>query len=182
MKLLDVSLVDAPLKADQFTFLNDNDYPFVLLGYQIKNLYDQERFKFNKQFKCVDVAHCTPCEEKLPRFFRGIKLELKKDFYSLLDRLDILSVQDDKLLSVYKNILSEFNLTCNNCFAYLKKNIYPVDSECLKDIALSNHDINFYYENLLDTKNVALYQSLGYLVIYILNNKKVSKFETKNIF
>jgi hypothetical protein len=30
-------------------------------------------------------------------------------------------------LVVYQNLLSEFNLTCNDCYAYFKSGIYPID-------------------------------------------------------
>ncbi len=40
----------------------------------------------------------------------------------------------DMNLVVYQNLLSEFNLTCDDCYAYFKSGIYPIDFKKFRDL------------------------------------------------
>ena len=47
---------------------------------------------------------------------------------------------DKKLIKELVDKLSEFNLTCNDCYAYFKSGIYPIDFNkfrCLTDDKIS---------------------------------------------
>jgi len=180
VNILDVSLVDEPLDVSAFSYLTDNDYPCALLGVQIKNLYDQKRLQFNSAYNSVDVIHCVPNEHIMPKFFRGIKLNLNSNLTPLIEKLDTLNFTNKNIINNYKNILSEFNLTTNNCYAFLQKGTYPIDSECLDFCTKINEPIETIYENIFSNTDVATFQNYGYLVIYILSNKNVSKTTTKD--
>ena len=179
MNILDGCLADEPLEVGSFTYLTDSDYPYALLGVQIKNMYDQKRLKFNQNCNPVDVIHCFPNEHIMPKFFRGIKINLNNNLTTLIEKLDTLDFTNKNIIANYKNILSEFNLTADNCFAFLQKGTYPIDSECL-DICTSIEPIETIYENVFNNTDVAPFQNYGYLVIYILSNKNINKTTTKD--
>lgn len=180
MNILDVSLADEPLDVNEFSYLSDENYPCALLGVQIKNLYDQKRLQFNKEFNISNIIHCVPNEQIMPKFFRGVELKLNNNLNTLIEKLDTLDFSSKNIILNYKNILSEFNLTANNCFAFLQKGTYPVDSECLDYCTKNNEPIEYIYENAFKNTGVASFQNYGYLVIYILSNKNFQKTTIKN--
>lgn len=179
--MLDVELVNEPLDIDSFSYLNDEDYPTCILGFQLKNLYDQKRLIINKNYNPVDIIHLVPNDAVLPKFFRGININLKKEILPLIGHLDLLGTQNRSAISVdnYKNILKNYNLSCSNCYAYLNKGIYPVDSECLNSISSTNITQDELYESVLIHEPYT-FQTFGYFVIYILSNKNIYKTPTKN--
>lgn len=180
MNILDINLVDEPLDVGEFSYLTDTDYPCALLGVQIKNSYDQKRLQFNSSYNPVNLIHCVPNEHIMPKFFRGIKLKLNNNLNTLIEKLDTLEFTNKNIINNYKNILSEFNLTADNCFAFLQKGTYPIDSECLDCCAKNSEPIECIYEKIFNNKNVASFQNYGYLVIYILSNKNFKKITTKD--
>jgi hypothetical protein len=182
MSLLDINLVDEPLNIDSFSYLNDEDYPVCLVGFQLKNLYDQKRLIFNKKFNSIDIIHLIPEESILPTFFRGVKFDINPKYNYFIKKLEALgTLRSLKIeLNYYKELLKEYNLTCDNCYAYLRKGIYPIDSEHLSDFVLSNASIKTFYEFALDKSDKFNFQSIGYFVIYILSNKNIYSNTTNN--
>lgn len=181
MSMLDIELVNEPLDVDCFTYLNDDDYPLCVLGFQLKNLYDQKRLIINEKYNPKDFIHLVPNDAIAPKFLRGITLTLKKDFLPLITHLEALGTHDASAVSVesYKKILKQYNLTCENCYAYLNKGMYPIDSECLDTIASTNLTQDSLYCDVLE-HNDFTFQTFGYFVIYILSNKNISKTQTKS--
>lgn len=182
MTVLDINLVDEPLDIDSFSYLSDTDYPLFLLGFQLKNLYDQKRLIIKKEYNPVDVIHLVPGETVMPKFFRGIKINPLKKFDYLVKQLEALGGFNSEEINkdFYTEILNENNLSCNNCFAYLRKGIYPIDSEHLEYFTDSKFTQVDLYTKLLDNTEINNFQSLGYFVIYVLSNKNVYKTTTKN--
>lgn len=181
MNVLGLDLVDEPLDIDTFSYLEDTNYPYCILGFQLKNLYDQKRLVFKKELNSRDVIHLVPNDAIMPKFFRGIELKLKKEFLPFVKHLEMLGSTNKLSITTenYKSILKQYGLTCDNCFAYLNKGIYPVDSECLNILSTQQFNIDNLYTEYLETI-LPVYQSLGYFVIYILSNKNYYETTTKN--
>jgi len=180
--MLDINLIDEPLDIDSFSYLSDLDYPYCLLGFQLKNLYDQKRLVINKDYSPKDIIHLIPGETVMPKFFRGIKLSVNPRFNYLITKLESLgSIPSNEIdKKFYVETLNEYELSCNNCFAYLRKGIYPIDSEHLEyftDLKISQEEL---YSKVLDSSNLNAFQSLGYFVIYVLSNKNIFKSTTNN--
>ena len=156
MNVLDVNLADEPIDIDSFSYISDEEYPVALLGFQIKNLYDQKRLNINKDFNPTNIIHFIPGETVMPKFFRGIKLQLNSKFNYLVAKLEALGTLSTQEIDkkFYVELLNEYNLSCNNCFAYLRKGIYPIDSEHLNlitNLKLSQKDL---YSNVLEKNNI----------------------------
>jgi hypothetical protein len=81
----------------------------------------------------------------------------------------------------YESLLSEYNLTCKNCYAYLQKGIYPIDSECVGIFAKENINVVDLYTDAFNTKKVPQFQSCGYFTIFILSNRSVFRQGTDKI-
>jgi len=182
MTVLDINLAEEPLDIDTFSYLSDSDYPVTLLGFQLKNLYDQKRLIIKKEYNPIDIIHLVPDETVMPKFFRGIKITPLKRFDYLIKQLEALGSLNNETINkdFYTEILNENNLSCNNCFAYLRKGVYPIDSEHLEyftDSKLTQEDL---YTKMLDNSLINNFQSLGYFVIYVLSNKNIYKTTTNN--
>ena len=182
MNLLGVDLAEQPLDIDSFSYLNDKDYPLFLLGFQLKNLYDQKRLIIKKEYNPIDVIHFVPGESIMPKFFRGVKINLNSRFNYFVNKLEALSTSSTEKIDnkYYTELLNEYGLSCNNCFAYLRKGVYPIDSEhmdLISDTKLKQKDL---YTNMLDVSSVSGFQALGYFVIYVLSNKNIYNTTTKS--
>jgi len=182
MTVLDVNLVDEPLDIDSFSYLSDADYPYCLIGFQLKNLYDQKRLKINEKYSPKEIIHLIPGETVMPKFFRGIKININPKFNYLLTKLESLGTHLSEKVDkdFYVETLNEYNLSCNNCFAYLRKGVYPIDSEHLEYFTDSKITQEELYSKVLDCTGLNKFQSLGYFVIYVLSNKNIYKNTTNN--
>jgi hypothetical protein len=182
MNLLGIDLVEQPLDIDCFSYLDDKDYPLVLLGFQLKNLYDQKRLIIKPEYNPIDVIHFVPGESIMPKFFRGIKINVNARFNYLITKLEALGSSKTENINkdFYVETLNEHNLSCNNCFAYLRKGIYPIDSEHLDLFSNTKLNQSDLYTKLLDVQEVNSFQALGYFVIYVLSNKNIYNTTTKN--
>jgi hypothetical protein len=182
MNLLGIDLAEQPLDIDSFSYLNDKDYPLALLGFQLKNLYDQKRLVIKPEYNPVDVIHFVPGESIMPKFFRGIRIDVNTRFNYLINKLEALgSGKTEKInKEFYVETLNEHNLSCNNCFAYLRKGIYPIDSEHLDLFSNTKLKQSDLYTKVLDVQGVNNFQALGYFVIYVLSNKNTYNTTTKN--
>jgi len=175
MKLLDVELVNESLDIESFSYLCDQDYPYVMLGFQLKNLYDQKRIQINKKFESHDFIHFVPQELMMPKFFRGIKINVQKKYIPLINEL---ASKVNYTLEKYKVLLEQYNLSCDSCYAYFNNGVYPIDSEFVNTISTFQGPATC----ILSTEEIAHFQAISYPVIYILNNKNSSNTTTKTFY
>jgi len=180
--MLDINLAEEPLDIDSFSYLSDSDYPLCVLGFQLKNLYDQKRLVIKQEYNPVDVIHFVPGETAMPKFFRGIKINYNSKMDYLIKKIEALGSDNNSEINKnhYTQILNEHKLSCNNCFAFLRKGVYPIDSEHLQIFANTKLTQTELYSTVLEKTDASDFQSLGYFVIYILSNKNFYKTTTKN--
>ena len=182
MNLIDVDLAVEPLVPKDCNFIADKNYPFCLLGFQLKNAYDQLRLQFKAKYNITDYIHFLPDSEATPLFFRGINIRPNQKVSSLFKQLELFNVSLSELpIKKYKHVLSEYRLTCEDCFGSLQKGVYPIDGECINLITDNIVDLNDLYANAFNTKDVPLFQACGYFTIYILSNKSIYRTGTDKI-
>ena len=179
MALLDVNLCEQPLDVEEFSYLSDTDYPLCMLGFQIKNLYDQKRLVINKSFNPISVIHFVPNEPLEPKFFKGIRIAFKNKYLPLLKQLDALGTDHSIKLTknFYDNLLTKYNLKCDDCYAFLNRGIYPINGEYLNNLTDSKINMDDLYSKVLNTESG--FQSYGYFSIYVLSNKNIQNTTTK---
>jgi hypothetical protein len=182
MNLINTDLAIEPLATSSGSFIADKDYPVCVLGFQLKNLYDQCRLQLKSSYKFRDYIHFLPGSDATPTFFRGVIFSPKNNFLNLFRQLENFNLSlSDLPIKHYKNLLNEYSLTCNNCYAFLQKGIYPVDSECITKVSKNNFDLTDLYTNAFNTKEVPSFQLYGYFTIFILSNKSVFRHGTDNL-
>jgi len=182
MNFINVDLATEPLTPVDCNQIADKNYPFCLLGFQLKNAYDQSRLKFKKHYRILDYVHFLPDSSATPSFFRGIAFKPTQAVNSLFKQLEAFNVSLAELpVRKYEHVLSEYRLTCKDCYGALQKGVYPVDGECISLLSQSPIDLNDLYSNAFDTDSVPLFQSCGYFTIYILSNKSIYRTGTDKI-
>jgi hypothetical protein len=175
MTMVDVNSIQDPLDLDKFRLLSDDKYPYSIIGFQLKNSYDQQRIKVKSKYNTKDIIHLLPKAKVTPTFFRGIKIHIREKYLPLIEQFKKLNVIFNESISIdtYKNLLGEYGLSCNECYAFLKKGIYPIDGSCLANISNIDITLESLYENAFDTKTVPAFQSFSSFTIFILCNESL---------
>jgi hypothetical protein len=179
MTLVDVDSIQEPLTLDNFTVISKSKYPYSIIGFQLKNLYDQQRIRIKSKYNTKDIIHILPTVNLEATFFRGIKIYIREKYHPLLKQLSKLNLilNNEINTTIYKNLLNEYNLTCNECYAFLKKGVYPIDGQCLSKISNIDITLESLYENAFNTKSVPVFQSFSSFTIFILCNETVYRTE-----
>tara|TARA_R110000868_G_scaffold195048_4_gene440740 strand:+ start:5502 stop:6074 length:573 start_codon:yes stop_codon:yes gene_type:complete len=168
MKYLNLSLVDEPVEVEDFKMLTESDYPFVCAAVQIKNRFDQDRINFNKKYQADNIFHVIYDKGNVTCMcLKALPIKIKPDYKVLIKQLQINADPNPK---VYKNLLAEFDLSCDNCFAYLKSNTYPIDGKHLQKISATKLKEEDLYSKVLNTKSVPFYQAFSYFSLFILSH------------
>lgn len=176
MNIIDINTVDKPLDPNSFDILKDNTYPYFILGFQIKNEYDQLRHSIPTKYKPADIVHFSHYPDTTPYFFRGIEVLPSYEAMQLYNRL----TESDTLLfndynrDIYKQILQENKFSADYCSQWLKTGIYPIDGHHI-DKMDCKIDLNELYEDIFKDKNIPYFQSIGYIVLFILDNKNSAR-------
>ena len=182
MTYLNVDLATETIIPNDCRVIADKEYPICLLGFQLKNAYDQLRLKIKKIYKFQDYVHFLPDSGATTTFFRGIQLNPLPAVNSLFRQLEQFNISlTDLPVKRYESVLHEYNLSCKECYGNLHRGIYPVDGNSLKHITNDKIDLNDLYENAFDTDSVPIFQSYSYLTIYILSNKSIYRTGTDNL-
>ena len=175
MTLVDAETTTEPLALEQFSFIDKDSYPYSLIGFLLKNSYDQERIKVKAKYKACDVIHVLPTSSATVTCFRGVKLKHKQRFNSLITALNKYNTSLNTKVPIeeYKKLLSEYGLTCDECYLYLKKGIYPIDGKWLQDFSDYKYTIEELYADAFNVKDIPYFQSFSSFTIFILCNDTI---------
>jgi len=173
MNIIDIGTADRPLNPEEFNVINDFDYPCCILGFQIKSEYDQLRHKIPAKYNAVDLAHFIHYPKITPFFFRGIKIQMTSEFLKVHDDLITknLHTPNDFDRDTYNNLLQKYNFSATNCSQWLRMGVYPIDAHHINKVSSIPIDLNLLYEEIFNDKEIPYFQSIGYIAIYILDNR-----------
>ena len=174
MNLINTNTVDAEINPSNFELISDNDYPFCMIGFQIRDQYDQLRHHLGKAFKSNDYIHFVHHPEVYPLFFRGIRIKLHSAFDGLINDLNELNTNLNYTTERYKQILRKWDLRCDNCASYIAPGVHPIDSECISLLSQDHISVNKMYEDMFANEDIPYFQSVGYITIFILSNKNIA--------
>ena len=149
--MIDISLIETPVSMDGFSYEIPLQ-PSIFLGFIIKNEYDNKRLKINDDYnpkRFIRIYKQNGESKMLPLY--GICIELNELGKNIANLINAQEKSYGINLVVYQNLLSEFNLTCNDCYAHFKNGIYPIDfnkfrylaqDEISKDKKILQHMLN----------------------------------------
>jgi len=175
MTLVDVDITSEPLAIEKFKTIAKNDYPLCIVGFQLKNAYDQERIRIKAKYNARDILHFQPIPNTQPIGFRGLKFECKPKFKSLIVTLNQLNttLNEDIDAERYKKLLSKYGLTCDECYLYLRKGVYPIDGKHISTISTFKYTIEDLYNDAFDISEIPLFQVISSFTVFILCNESI---------
>jgi|TARA_R110000787_G_scaffold258025_1_gene363214 hypothetical protein len=125
--MIDVSLVEEPVSTDNFSYQIPL-VPSVFLGFILKNEYDNKRLHINEKYKpkkFIKIYKINGEMKMLPLY--GICLEINKMGEEIINLIKRQENANNINLVVYQNLLSQYDISCDDCYGYFKNSIYPID-------------------------------------------------------
>lgn len=100
-------------------------YPTFFFGFMIRNLYDQKRLKIKEQFNPKYLVHKYGTKQDEIMFLYGLTSKVPNDILP-----DIYPLQNNPNVNheQYEAILNRMDLECSDCYLFLNKNLYPVNT------------------------------------------------------
>lgn len=172
--MIPIDLVDEPINTENYRVLLDitrGDKDYVLfLGFTIKNEYDNRRLNIDESYNPVKIWHFNKDGnglKSLPLY--GIILKPNNTVKSLFNTL----AQQERFgitLSTYKNILAQFNFSCENTYGWFDTNTFPLDFVNLKTVCDDefNTDKKIFQHLLNINENHFDFQTFASLKLLIL--------------
>lgn len=147
--MIDIELTNQEIDVKTFTDKSSGEivpesYPMLFFGTVICNEYDNQRVKLSKQYDPKSFLHAfkaifndenaddLKCVSILP--LRGIILK-PNDVVKSLVKLITDQEKNGINLKTYQNILSQFNMTCNDTYHGFGLGAYPIDFINLKSVS-----------------------------------------------
>jgi hypothetical protein len=158
-----LELADSPPDLEQYTPYVQYGPPVLIYGVPIKNNYDHERLTLSESLEPKRLRVGTNC-------FYGFILQPTR----LLDKVCsvVTSVPTDHpdCVNMYKKRLAMCELTCDDCWAHLSENIFPIDAENLPLLAINSRYMRIASNMPVQTtrKNFPWYTQHAQMKIFLL--------------
>jgi hypothetical protein len=126
-----LSLTNQPVDTAEYKSYDIDHLPKLILGFDVKNKYDQERLKFKLKYRPKNILHfiCRLDGDELePLYLHGIELEMSEKINHIIS---LIKNAQPISLTGYKNILKYNNLSCNACFGHTADGVFPIDVDHL---------------------------------------------------
>ena len=185
---MNTDLIDIPVSTKDYAIYDVVQLPKIFLGLRVKNKFDEQRLQIKKHYNPMLLSHFRMTNQLEPMFLYGIELKSKPRYKSLMQRLNANQIfkfydTSEAQTKAYMDVLSEYNLTCDNCYRYLSDGMYPIDIECLDGLSRKNFvkeiqsgfktmikkNDNPWYLNLINFNIFVLSYSTGYSADYNLD-------------
>ena len=170
-----LSLTTEPVAVKDYVDYSPNALPRVVLGFKIKNKFDESRTIIKSKYRPKRILHFRWTSQLEPVFLHGVELTCKPRFASLLTSLKsnrIIWESDtyNDCLSNYRATLSDYGLSCDDCFSYFSDGMYPVDVKHLNNISHKSfaNEIETGLGNMLQKTKHPWYCTLPNFKIFII--------------
>ena len=123
-----LDLIEKPVTIRNYSIYDVHDLPKLFLGHKVKNKFDEQRLKIKSKYSPKFISHFRMGVELEPLFFYGMNIKPKAIYKDLLDKLNhnCFSCNDrNKFVGEYVEILRDFDLTCDTCYSYWRKDNCP---------------------------------------------------------
>jgi hypothetical protein len=179
MYSVDITEKTIPVEYEKFKLLSSNKYPLCILGYEIKNLFDQKYLTISKKLKPKDIVHFTKLPSVTPVFLRGITFTPNNKLSSLIEELSNYRDTNFKAITTnsYIKYVLKYKLDCEHTLSCLQDGIYPLDSEYLSDVTKDKNILNTLYKDMMQDTYIPSYLKLRYYKIYILLDSGIKYYQ-----
>ncbi len=126
-----LELADSPPDLEQYTPYVQYGPPVLIYGVPIKNSYDHERLTLNESLEPKRLRVGTDC-------FYGFILQPTRLMSKVCSVATSVPMDHPDCVNMYKKRLAMCELTCDNCWAHLSENIFPIDANNLPLLAINS--------------------------------------------
>ena len=158
-----LELADSPPDLEQYTPYVQYGPPVLIYGVPIKNSYDHERLTLNESLEPKRLRVGTEC-------FYGIILEPTRLLKKVCSVATSVPMDHPDCVNMYKKRLAMCELTCDNCWAHLSENIFPIDGNNLPLLAINSRYMRMANNTLLhsERENIPWYTQHAQMKIFLL--------------
>mgnify|MGYP003967814055 FL=1 len=165
-----LTLTEQPVDSKEFKSYDIGNLPKLIIGFNIKNKYDQQRLRYKTKYQPKNILHFISRHghpELEPVYLHGIELTLTekvKHVISLIDNAQPITLHG------YKNILKYNKLACDTCYGHMADGIYPIDIDYLDDVCdeYNTNDYNRLRNMLEPSEDLPWFSSWSSFKIFIL--------------
>jgi hypothetical protein len=168
-------LVDKPVTTKNYQIYDVRELPKLFLGIKVKSKFDECRLQIKSKYAPKFISHFRLRLELEPFYMYGIEINIKKQFKTLLKRLNnntdtAINKDFDEFTSWYKCMLNEYDLSCDTCFRYLSDGLYPIDVMHLDYISRKNYskEVLSGFKEMMEENDNEWYASLNNLNLFVL--------------
>lgn len=136
-------LFDQPITKSRYLPTVPSCLPELIMGFMMKNRYDERRLRIKKLLKPVNITHEYRDDEQMSSVhIHGVRLEPSAAIGHLCE-----TINRAKPITVesYKNILKYNRLSCDSCSQHLRDGVYPMDIKCLPFLSRNRYKSDFLY-------------------------------------
>ena len=173
--MIDADLLDKPISTNKYTIYDIDSLPKLYLGFIMKNKFDEARTHIKSKYKPQYISHFTKSSKLEPVYMYGIEINPKTEYTPLLNMINEKMflqnfVDYQKFKQTYRMLLSEYNLSCHNCYGYLSDGIYPIDVDHLTTISKKSFssEIKSGLQKLLKSNEMPWYFKLANFKLFVL--------------
>lgn len=144
-------------------------YPTFFFGFAIRSLYDQKRLKIKNEFNPQYIVHKYGTKPEEIMFLYGITEPVSND---VLPYIYPLKNNPQMNHEQYEAVLRPLDVECNDCYLFLGKNLYPVNSfYAHRFFTKSNFkNISNYSEILERDVELPLHHTIAPFHLFLLTN------------
>ena len=144
-------------------------YPTFFFGFAIRSLYDQKRLKIKKEFQPKYIIHKYGTKPEEIMFLYGLTESVSNNVMPYIFPLrENPSMNHEQ----YEAVLKPLDVECNNCYLFLSKNLYPINSFYAHRFFTKNNfkNISTYSEILDRDPELPLHHTIAPFHLFLLTN------------
>lgn len=137
----------------------------TLYGSMIKNNYDHERINFNKKYNPIRIN----IDDNL---FYGLELRHTKMMDEIVDKIMSVPFNHPDHVDMYRKRLKMYGLSCDTCWKYMKRKIFPIDSLNIQKVAINSpYNMKNSLSMITIKEDLPWFTQYTDFKIFILNNR-----------
>ena len=164
--ILNFNQTEKPAEFEKFQQIN---YPTFFFGFIIRNEYDQKRLKIKDEFNPKYIFHRHGKNNNEMMFLYGLTENVCSEIipytYPLKENSNLNKEQ-------YEAVLNQLDVQCTDCYLFLSKNLYPINSFFAHRFFNTKkfRDLRYFSDMLNRDPSLASYHTISSFHLFLLTN------------
>lgn len=134
----------------------------LLAGVRIDNMYDHDRLLLDCRYNPIRLRMDD-------RFFYGVVLKPNARFNEIVNNITSTPLSQDNSVSIYRDRLKLYGLSCDESWAHLEPNIFPIDLSNIHKLSINTPCMNRAL--ITDDTTRPWFSQYAQLKLYILKTR-----------